>query len=222
MILGIDTLRTRTAIAVGSHAREFQETGSQAEDLLDDIKTVMNDAGAGFADLRAVVALTGPGSFTGLRVGLAAAHGIAFSQNIPLYGITAPQAFAALMPNDRDVMLLLDTRRSDLAVAVRRAGEAAFEPLRELTFEAIEDRLGKDPMPLCGNGCLRLKEELVQEYGCIAQWIGIESVVRHFDSNTTDLATVYAAIDADPVYLRAPDVTISSKKFEHQTLYKQS
>ncbi len=220
MILGIDTLRTRTAIAVGGVCREYDESSTQAEDLPDQIKAVMNEAKVDFSDLTAALALTGPGSFTGLRVGLAAAHGIAFSRNIPLYGVTAPQAFAWVLPNTQNQLLLLDTRRSDLAVAVRRAGEAAFEPLQELTFEEIAAKLEKEPMALCGNGCLRLAPELIESHGCISSWIGIDSIIKAFELNTTNVASFYNAVDAEPVYLRAPDVTISDKKFEHRTLYK--
>jgi tRNA threonylcarbamoyladenosine biosynthesis protein TsaB len=219
MILGIDTATMTTAVTAGGVSQSFPEAPDQAERLMGEIISTLKLANADWADLKAVVALTGPGSFTGLRVGLAAAHGIAQARDIPLYGVAVVDAYNWTVPNDADQMLLLDSRRKDLAVAHRKAGEAAFGELTETAIETIEDSVANGTMQLCGNGIARLTENRITSARIACQWISIESVVKIWKSRVGSLDTCYRAINADPIYLRAPDVTISDKKFEHRTLY---
>jgi len=66
-----------------------------AEALMPLIARVMRQSGLGFADLDRIAATTGPGSFTGLRVGLSAARGIALAADRPVVGVTTLTAYAA-------------------------------------------------------------------------------------------------------------------------------
>src|SRR5579872_322206 len=66
-----------------------------AEALMPLLQRVMNDAGMAFPDLDRVAVTTGPGSFTGLRVGIAAARGIALAAEKPAVGISTLSAYAA-------------------------------------------------------------------------------------------------------------------------------
>jgi tRNA threonylcarbamoyladenosine biosynthesis protein TsaB len=76
-------------------ARRFarMERG-HAEALMPMIVAVLADAGIGFPALDAVAVTVGPGSYTGIRVGLAAAKGIALARGIPLIGVTTLEAVA--------------------------------------------------------------------------------------------------------------------------------
>lgn len=90
----------------------------QAERLLAMTAEVMAEAKLGFAGLDAIAVTIGPGSFTGLRVGLAAARGLGLATARPVLGITSFAAVAAGLPmaerDGRDVLVALDTRREDL------------------------------------------------------------------------------------------------------------
>src|ERR1700738_4731636 len=66
-----------------------------AETLMPLIARVMQASGAAFASLDRIAATTGPGSFTGLRVGLSAARGLALAANKPVVGVTTLTAYAA-------------------------------------------------------------------------------------------------------------------------------
>src|SRR5262249_10275731 len=66
-----------------------------AEALMPLIARVMDAAGTSFADLGRIAVTTGPGSFTGLRVGLSAARGIALAASKPVVGVTTLTAYAA-------------------------------------------------------------------------------------------------------------------------------
>ena len=102
LILAIDTALDACAAAVldtGSgrliaQASQAMKRG-HAEALMPLIAAVMKEAGLPFAALDRVAVTTGPGSFTGLRVGLSAARGIALAANRPVVGLTTLSAYAA-------------------------------------------------------------------------------------------------------------------------------
>ena len=93
----------------------------QAEALLPMVDGVVRHAGLAAAALDLVAVVTGPGSFTGIRVGLAAAQGIALGLDLPLVGMTGFEAGAAIGvadPADRCLLVALESRRADLYVQI--------------------------------------------------------------------------------------------------------
>ena len=102
LILAIDTALDACAAAVlDTSAGKLIALESQAmkrghaEALMPLIARVMKASGVAFAALDRIAATTGPGSFTGLRVGLSAARGIALAAGKPVVGVTTLTAFAA-------------------------------------------------------------------------------------------------------------------------------
>jgi len=98
MILAIDTSAAQCAVAlVGAGdpvaERRPMERG-HAEHLFPMIETVLERAGAAYADLTRIAVCTGPGSFTGIRIGVAAARGLAFGRGVPAIGISRFEALA--------------------------------------------------------------------------------------------------------------------------------
>ena len=102
LILAIDTaldacaaavVDTRNAKVIAQKSQAMKR--GHAEALMPLIARVMKDAGTGFAALDRIAATTGPGSFTGLRVGLSAARGIALAAAKPVVGVTTLTAYAA-------------------------------------------------------------------------------------------------------------------------------
>src|ERR1700752_5390044 len=102
LILAIDTALDACAAAVLdtgrgrliAQASQAMKRG-HAEALMPLIADVMKEAGLPFATLDRIAVTTGPGSFTGLRVGLSAARGIALAANKPVVGVTTLTAYAA-------------------------------------------------------------------------------------------------------------------------------
>ncbi len=101
-ILAIDTATGPCSVAVLREGRvaayvETLKATSQSASLLPMIEKALREAGAGYDDLTAIACTVGPGSFTGLRVGLAAARGICFATGLPGLGFTTLEvlAFAA-------------------------------------------------------------------------------------------------------------------------------
>jgi tRNA threonylcarbamoyladenosine biosynthesis protein TsaB len=119
MILVLDTA-TRTPLIglarpdgslVGQ--RQWQSHHRHGEELLQRIDELLAEAGVARGDLSGVVVGTGPGSFTGLRIGLATAKTIAYSLGIPLVGISSTLALAAATTADGEVSVTLPAGASD-------------------------------------------------------------------------------------------------------------
>jgi tRNA threonylcarbamoyl adenosine modification protein YeaZ len=101
LLLAIDTATRHAAVAIGDGVgsplahRTWAAGYRHGEELLAVIDEVLEEAASGLRDLRAIVAGTGPGAFTGLRVGLATAKGLAYGLGIPIVGIASTAAIAA-------------------------------------------------------------------------------------------------------------------------------
>ena len=123
--------------------REMRERG-QAERLMPMLADVMADAGLAFGDLERIAVTVGPGSFTGVRVGVAAARGLALASGLPVVGATSlavmmHQAVDLLGPalDQRVLAVAADARRGMvylqlLASGATSAGEATLLPLEEV------------------------------------------------------------------------------------------
>lgn len=96
VLLALDASTSRTAVAVGVagavRAAATPERG--AAPLIDVLRAVLRDAGATVQEVTGIVVGTGPGSFTGLRIALAAAKTLAYARQIPLIGHSTMEALA--------------------------------------------------------------------------------------------------------------------------------
>jgi tRNA threonylcarbamoyladenosine biosynthesis protein TsaB len=127
LILGMDTSTPRLSLALWDGARtvaarELRPERRQAEVLLPELDLLLRGAGKTPRDLTGIAVGLGPGSFTGLRVGAAAAQGLAQSLNLPLAGVSSFLAVAADSGADR-VLVLEDARQDEVyAGYYQRAG----------------------------------------------------------------------------------------------------
>jgi tRNA threonylcarbamoyladenosine biosynthesis protein TsaB len=86
----------------------------QAERLIPMLEEVLAEGGIGWADLKALAVGTGPGNFTGVRIAVAAARGLALGLGIPAVGVTRLEALAFGLP--RPVRVVEDARRGEVYV----------------------------------------------------------------------------------------------------------
>jgi tRNA threonylcarbamoyladenosine biosynthesis protein TsaB len=118
VILAFDTSAAHCAAALLSgdqlwERSEAMEKG-QAERLFPMLEALLTDAGVGWGDLTTLAVGTGPGNFTGVRIAVAAARGLALSLNIPALGVTRLEALAHGLP--RPVTVIEDARRGETYV----------------------------------------------------------------------------------------------------------
>jgi tRNA threonylcarbamoyladenosine biosynthesis protein TsaB len=132
-ILAFDTSAAHCAAALMFADRvilreEAMEKG-QAERLLPLLEEVLAEGGIGWRDLKAIAVGTGPGNFTGVRISVAAARGIALGLGIPAVGVTRLEALAHGLP--RPVTVVEDARRGAVYVQAftdAGPGEAQLMP----------------------------------------------------------------------------------------------
>jgi len=108
----------------GVVARRFERRQrGQSERLLPMVEAVMAEGGQRYAELGAIAVTLGPGGFTGVRIGLAAAAGLALAWDLPILGLDSFTVVAAAVPpaerEGRDLLLLLDAKRAEVYAQFR-------------------------------------------------------------------------------------------------------
>ncbi|HEY1505236.1 MAG TPA: tRNA (adenosine(37)-N6)-threonylcarbamoyltransferase complex dimerization subunit type 1 TsaB [Stellaceae bacterium] len=175
-----------------------------AEALLPMIETILREAALTPASLDLLAVTIGPGSFTGLRIGLAAARGLALARTLPAIGITSFDAVKVDNPAVQPLIIALESKRAELFLQRRdRAdpGLPALVPPGE--WAAI---LPPGPCSLAGDGAPRLAAGLGRS--------DIAVLPGHGRPDPVALARLGAArwqagdrTPLVPLYLRAPDTT---------------
>lgn len=158
--LGLDTALgacSAALLADGSvlAGERLAMTTGQAETIAPMTQRVAAAAGIAFADITRIGVTTGPGTFTGQRIGLAFARGLALALKIPCVGVTTLEALAAAArarhPGDA-VLAVIDARRGEVyAQGFSADGVAAFEPVL-LTQDAAAQAAKAMPFPLVLTG----------------------------------------------------------------------
>lgn len=145
LILAFDTSAAHCAAALLSGDRllvlrhEAMDKG-QAERLIPLLEEVLAEGSVTWSDLSALAVGTGPGNFTGVRIAVAAARGLALSLNIPALGVTALEARAYGLP--RPLAVVEDARRGEVYVQefAPDAGAARVTTVTSLPTECDLDR----------------------------------------------------------------------------------
>jgi len=164
------------------------EGQTRPQQLLCEIDRLLADAGRTPRDLDAIVVGTGPGSFTGTRIGLAVARGLALSLDVPAAGVSTLDALAAAAPAAFPVV---DARRGEVFVS----GPLAVRP---------EDAAVPSGALCVGDGAVRYRAVL-EEGGAEVPADDSELHVPRATLHAS-LARDFGPVDAVlPVYVRAPD-----------------
>jgi len=220
-LLALDTSTPSTALALGRIAREHGSSERVACATHDDlarpassllaarISALLAEAGIGPRDLGAVACGVGPGTFTGTRVALATAKGLAFALRCPLFALSTLAALAASRAADGPVLALLDARRAEVYAArfdlgpagPRRVGPDLCCPIEHVLsdlsespgLQAVGPGAAVHAAALTAAGCAHLHPATGVE--AIGLWRA--AALAALEDAPADLAAV------DAVYLRA-------------------
>jgi tRNA threonylcarbamoyladenosine biosynthesis protein TsaB len=171
-VLGFDTATAATAVAVlvpggdvfeARHDPAPGERPGHATRLLGLVEEALTAAGVDACDLERVAVGVGPGSFTGLRIGVASARALAQSTGAGLLGVSTLRTLAAAAPPDRGgpALAVIDARRGEAFAAAWR-GSTLLMPPAALSPEELARAAGGLPPPVLavGDGALRFRASL--------------------------------------------------------------
>lgn len=227
MILAINSSTVQYSVALmtlqGVIVADYMVTpkGNTFTGFMPAIDQLLISSGTNNRDISVVAVSTGPGSFTGLRVGLSAAKGIAYSMNIPLIGISGLDALASSIPYaEIPVCAMISSRRDEVFYAFYRKRKDN-NIIRQSSDESIKLKeigsLITEPTLLIGND-FKNHKPLIQESGneyiiyaredhwnLRASSVGILGL-KQFHNNKFD-----DVMDIVPQYLRPPDIRPDKK-----------
>jgi len=211
IVLALDTCLNACSVAVAdgetllASASEVMARGHQ-ERLAPMAERVMADAGLAFAELERIGVTVGPGSFTGLRVGLAFAKGLASALAIPAVGVGVLEALAAHAGGGL-VFAALDARRDQLYLQAFEDGRPLMAPdvlpLGTATARLAEIAMGRHAT-LIGSGAPLLADAAPGARLIEAQGAEAWQVAR--------IAARRTPGPLRPLYLRAPDAKLPATR----------
>ncbi len=238
-ILAFDTATRATAVALElgeEHVVEARDDPGPAERpahatrLLALAVQLLDEANLGWQELDRLAVGTGPGTFTGLRIGIATARALAHALGIPLAGVSTLQALASRAAREareesdagevKTVMALIDARRGEVFVAAwsgsrsqPMAGPAALAPDR------LDVQVRRLPAPILavGDGAVAFREVL-EGYGVL---VPPSQSQLHKVTATEHCRLARGAVAGDPEevhpeYIRLPDAEISRRAQENR------
>ncbi len=239
LVLAFDTSTLRSSVgwiripagtidphAVEGHAELIGPADpGHAETLLDRLDRALALGGFGLDDADLLAWCRGPGTFTGLRIGLATAKGLSLARGLPMVGVPTLEALALGAPAEGVLAPLVDARRGELWGAVwRRTLVGGVPSLEELAATRVlrpdeiasfvKEAVGDAPVLLLGTGAIRYGQSLagigaiLPPDAAVARpfWTALRGLALFEERGADDPAT------AEPVYLRAPDARLPAPR----------
>lgn len=212
-ILALDSAAASCSAAVwvdgAVRAHDFAAMAhGQAEALVPMVQRVMAEAGVAFAALDLIAVTRGPGSFTGLRVGLATARGLALAAGVPCLGLTTTEVLAegarAAGAAGR-ILCVLDTRRADVYAQVFD-GETPLADAQAIDYSALGALAGDGLVSVVGDAAPRA--QAVLRNATVLAAVN-QPDARHVCALAARRFTPGAAFGLpQPLYLKPPQVTM--------------
>lgn len=163
-IIHIETATTTCSVAAGENGvlvaiRSVHDGYKHAENLLRLVEEVMQDAGWKYDELSAIAVSAGPGSYTGLRIGVSTAKGLCYALDIPLIAISTLYSLASGFRRkfpDSDILLcpMLDARRMEVYTALFSKNLDRLKPDAPLIVETLDSvpEILEQPIVFFGDG----------------------------------------------------------------------
>lgn len=189
LTLAFDTATDVATVALVRDSEVLGERRSRAVTVLADADELLREAGCSPRDVDLLVVGVGPGSFTGTRIGLAAARGVGLALDVPVAGVSTLDALAAGAPG---AVPVIDARRRE----VFTSGPKVVAPV------GLEVEPGREYV---GDGAVRYRAT-IEEAGGVVPPDGDEHHVPWARHHARFAGPGEAAELVEPIYLRVPDV----------------
>lgn len=234
IVLAIETAGPVGGVAIIASGRlkskmEFQTQGQLGARLTPAIDKVMKEAGLSHDVPPDMIAVDiGPGSYTGIRVGLAAAKGLAFGWQRPLVGVSSLNALAEEAPEGADkVVSVIDARKGEVYASIfdrvkdpstqKMAWRLVFSP-GIIAPVKLAEKIGDDPVTLVGNAANTVRQVFAKKASHVdvvesQEWPDVEKIGQ-LGSKLYQRGRLDDALSLTPVYMRptAPEMATGRKR----------
>ena len=219
LVLALDTT-TRTgsvALARGDDVIDLLVSDplrSHAERLPSELREVLDRNGFGLARLDGFAVATGPGSFTGLRIGIATMQGLAFAQRRPLLGISGLDALAkTAAPNGGRLATWVDAWRGDVYAALYEAGREVAPPVVDTPARLLAS-YGTEALTFAGDGAeayRHLIRDLLGDRAAFADPVAppLAGTVATLAASALASGVLPSPEAIQPLYVRRPDAELA-------------
>ena len=246
--LGIDTSSVRASVAIVDNGRVLSETchrpqtpnalgkvgsrNNHAEILISLIESSLKAVGLSLGDILGYSVAIGPGSFTGLRIGLSTAKGLTYGSGTPIFGVSTLHAYAARVQGFSGIICaILDAQKKEVYAAVFRLREGSLERLNEdavMSFETLTQQLyglpAPEPILVTGSGVAQYGEALAKSLGnrvCLSDDTTMPTVaaaVALLGEAQSACGATSIPVSMTPRYLRSPEAEVIAQKIPRNVL----
>lgn len=208
LILGIETCTNICSVALWDgqqmHEQLIETARSHSKSLIPMIEQVLKQAGVSIREVEAIACARGPGSFTGVRIGIGVAKGIAFGQEIPIVPISPLQAIAyrtMQLAQAQQVAVLMDARMGELYAAdyQNQQGLPLLQGKERLTDITAIHAQGQ---VFAGTGMLEYAEELAAKQAVLSAVVFPHAADVVMLAKQLDNVDMVSAAEFVPTYLR--------------------
>ncbi len=224
LIIGIESATVQVGCAIGGHEGVLASTHSarprrHAESLTPAIEFICRQARTPLQEMGAVAVDIGPGLFTGLRVGVAAAKAIAHALRVPMIGVSSLDLLAfPVRYSPKMIVAVIDARRGELFHAAYRQVPGGLQRVTNPQVGTVDDLTSdllavRDDCLLVGDGAIRYADDLTAMPGIEIADLGLaypsaRSLVQLAHARALREEWIQPR-DLAPLYLRKPDAEIN-------------
>lgn len=224
ILLQLETSSTYCSVSLSNNGTVLNEQQStQAMDHLAKITLLIEgclaEAGINKSQLDGVAVSQGPGSYTGLRVGVSAAKGICYGLDIPLIGINTLEALAVegwrLYPDADIIIPMIDARRMEVYASIYGKNDTIRENFNiivdKMAFNAYFDKNNK--VIAIGNGALKTEDVIDYTHYTAHYLANTASLLIPLSHKKFDKQQFEDLVQFAPDYIKAPNITVPKSKF---------
>jgi tRNA threonylcarbamoyladenosine biosynthesis protein TsaB len=216
-VLAFDTATAATTVALGEfERRDDPPPGARpghAQRLLALIQEILESSGSSWAEIDRIAVGVGPGTFTGLRIGIATAQALSQSTGIPLVGVSTLASLElgareALGPG-RPVLAVIDARRGEAFVAGPGISPAVLTPT---ALGEVAGTQASNGVIAIGDGALKFRETLEQAGATVPEdGSPLHRVCARYHCWLAEAAAPSEDNRVEPQYLRVPDAELKGQ-----------
>jgi len=229
LVLGIETATLVAGVALINNGKVISEhfinnRKTHSQTLMPMIKEVLTEGGVSPQELGGIAVSVGPGSFTGLRIGIATAKGLAQALNLPIVGVKTLDALANNLVGVQGLVCpILDAKKSQVYTAIYNTQEGIVEPLSDhmaIDLEELVVRIKsfKQKVTFLGDGVPVFKNSLLEMLGDKVVFANeVNSLPRgasvaQLGLRLLEQNQMVNLLELQPFYIRKPEAEISWEK----------